>query len=498
MFRERHTLIHRSPFVSAKEAQVSRFQASSLRRLATLFILTAVYYACGRFGLSLANVNPQATALWAPTGISLAALLLLGYRVWPAIFAGAFLVNFSVNASVLLSAGIAVGNSLEGLAGAYLVNQFANGTKAFYRTKDVFRFLCFAGLLATAISATIGVSLLCSSGHASWHDFRSVWLTWWIGDVLGAITLAPFLILIFRNPHHTSTIHELIEIFVVLTCLSILCVLIFGPPSLLWSQWYGLAFLCLPFCIWMGFRFCPLESAGTNLVLSGFAAWGSLAGFGPFAASHGPPFLLGSFVCIASATSLLIAANVDQRRRVEEELLGLHCMMQAIVDEKTELLQQTVDALHEEVIRRIDSERALKEATDRFQQLAVAVPDIFWLIDTLEERTLYVSPAYEKVWGRSCQSLYADSHSWLDAVHPDDYERALTFFDRNTSANTFEVEYRIRRSDGEERWIHDRGYAIRDASGRITRIAGLARDITQTKKLEEQLRQDHTGDRGAI
>jgi PAS domain S-box-containing protein len=488
MIPERHIFIHHSPFVPSERSQVRHSRSPLLSHLTALSLLTFVYYASGRFGLGLASINPHATVLWAPTGISIAALLLLGYRAWPAVLAGAFLVNHHVNGSMVVSAGIAVGNTLEAFAGAYLVNQFANGTKAFYRTKDVFRFVCLAGFLASAISATIGVWLICSSGFASWHDFRAVWLTWWIGDALGAITVTPFLVLVFRTSRHSSTFSELLELFLLLASLCLFCVLIFGPPSLLWPQLYGLAFLCLPFSVWAAFRFCPLEPAGTNLVLSGFAIWGSLAGFGPFAAGRNAALLLGSFVCVACTMPLMIAARVYERRRVEEELLGLHSVMQAIVDEKTALLQQTVDALHEEVRDRIDAQRSANTAREPFQQIAAALPDVLWLIDVIEERILYVSPAYEKVWGRPCQSLYAHSHSWLDAVHPDDNDRALVFFNRDISDDTFDAQYRIRRPDGAERWIHDRGYALRDSSGRIVRIAGCATDITETKILELTLR----------
>ena len=487
MIPERHVFIHHPPFVPSDRSQVRHSRSPFFSHLAILSLLAFVYYASGRFGLGLASTNPHATVLWAPTGISIAALLLLGYRAWPAVLVGAFFVNYHVNASIVVSAGIAVGNTLEALAGAYLVNQFANGTKAFYRTKDVFRFVCLAAFLASAISATIGVGIICSSGFASWYDFRSVWLTWWIGDALGAITVTPFLVLVFRTSRHSSTLSELLELFVLLAGLSFLCVLIFGPPSLLWPQWYGLAFLCLPFSVWAAFRFCPLESAGTNLVLSGFAIWGSLAGFGPFAAGNNACLLLASFVCVACTMPLMIAARVSERRRVEEELLGLHSVMQAIVDEKTALLQQTVDVLHEEVRDRIDAQRSSIAARESFQQIAAAFPDVLWLIDVIEERMLYVSPAYEKVWGRSCQSLYDDPHSWLDAVHPDDNDRALIFFNRDTCEDFFEVQYRIRRPDGAERWIHDRGYAIRDSSGRLLRIAGRASDITKTKILDLSL-----------
>ena len=142
-------------------------------RYAGLLVLVAgAYFLAGKFGLQFASLHPSATMLWAPTGISLAALLLGGYRMWPAIVAGAFLVNISTTGAMLNSLEIAAGNLLEGLAGAYLVKRYADGTKAFLRPEFVIRYMVFAGLLATAISATVGVSTLCQDGLARWGAVR--------------------------------------------------------------------------------------------------------------------------------------------------------------------------------------------------------------------------------------------------------------------------------------------------------------------------------------
>src|ERR1700674_4831355 len=103
----------------------------SVRKLTTVLLLTVIYLIAGKLGLRLAFVNPSATAVWAPTGIALAALLVLGHQVWPGIFFGAFLVNIATAGSLGTSLGIAVGNTLEALAGCYLVNRFAHGYKAF-------------------------------------------------------------------------------------------------------------------------------------------------------------------------------------------------------------------------------------------------------------------------------------------------------------------------------------------------------------------------------
>src|SRR6267378_803609 len=120
--------------------------------------LFGLYVLAGKIGLSLASVHANASPVWPPTGIALAAFLTLGYRVWPAIFAGAFLLNLTTAGSVATSIGIAVGNTLEGVVGCYLVSRFAGGQHAFERAHDVFKYGFLAGMVSTVVSATVGVT----------------------------------------------------------------------------------------------------------------------------------------------------------------------------------------------------------------------------------------------------------------------------------------------------------------------------------------------------
>src|SRR6185503_532289 len=117
--------------------------------------------------------------VWPPTGIALAALLLLGYRVWPGILLGAFLVNAITAGSIATSFAIAAGNTLEGILGAWFVNRWASGRHAFERPRDIFVFTLCAGGIATTLSATFGVTSLSLGGFAHWSDYGSIWLTWW-------------------------------------------------------------------------------------------------------------------------------------------------------------------------------------------------------------------------------------------------------------------------------------------------------------------------------
>src|SRR5438309_4441810 len=122
------------------------------RSLPVVAGLAAVYFFAGKLGLQLAVVHPSATAVWPGTGIALAGILLFGYGVWPGVFLGAFTVNLTTAGSILSSLGIATGNTLEALVGAYLVMRFANGSRVFDRSEDIFKFLLFACVLATTIS----------------------------------------------------------------------------------------------------------------------------------------------------------------------------------------------------------------------------------------------------------------------------------------------------------------------------------------------------------
>ncbi|PYM68647.1 MAG: hypothetical protein DME03_23910, partial [Candidatus Rokuibacteriota bacterium] len=158
--------------------------------LLSLAGLFGLYVLAGKLGLSLASLHASASPVWPPTGIALAAFLTLGYRIWPAIFAGAFVVNVTTMGSVATSLGIASGNTLEGLLGAYLVNRYASGARAFDHSQDVFKFAGFAALLSTVVSATVGVGSLALGGYAAWADVDEIWFTWWLATML--IGLAVF------------------------------------------------------------------------------------------------------------------------------------------------------------------------------------------------------------------------------------------------------------------------------------------------------------------
>ena len=138
--------------------------------LPAIGILTAVYFIAGKLGLSLAFLNASASPVWPPAGIALAVLLLFGYRIWPAIFVGAFLVNATTAGNVATSLAIATGNTLEAVSGAWLVNRFADGTSVFDRPQGVFKF-ALAAVVSTIVSPIFGVTSLALGGFANWANY---------------------------------------------------------------------------------------------------------------------------------------------------------------------------------------------------------------------------------------------------------------------------------------------------------------------------------------
>jgi len=467
--------------------------AFSLDHLGFSFFLLVAYVVAAKLGLQVVRLNPVAAVLWVPTGVALAAFLLKGRWVWPAIFCGAFLFNVTSTASAGVSLGFATGSTLEGLLGAYLVQNFADGVRAFSKPSTALRFILFAGLLATSVSATIGVGLLCTIGVSSWSSFPSAWLAWWLGNALSALVLTPFLVLLFDHSHQSLDFKELLEAGLLFFGLSLACLINFGPSALSWTQGHGPVFLVAPFVLWAVIRFCPLEATGTTVVITGFATWGSLHGFGPYANLPDAPLLLTAYLSVVTSVTLVGSAHVAQQRDYAEELLQLFSIREQAKDSKIKEFTEYLDSLHTILRRQGIPESTSEKATSLAPQNNL---EVLWFLDAATEEVLYVSPSYEKIWGRSRTQLYDDPHAWLDAVHPEDKERTLPFFNREFRGDIIEMLYRIQRPDGSPRWIHSRGFIVRDESGKPSRLLGVASDITEkiqregTVQIESRIRKN--------
>ena len=275
-----------------------------MSRIGYILLLTGIYYVAGMLGLSLAVVNPSATAVWAPTGIALAAILFFGYRIWPGIFAGAFLVNITTTGTVVTSLGIATGNTLEAAVGAYLVTRLAGGLHAFTRPLDIFKFAGLAGVLSPALSATVGVTTLALDGLAAWSNYGSIWVTWWLGDLTGAITITPLLVLWGTATGVRWTRTRILEASLLIVILVAAGLLIFGD-----ALHRGYAFMSIPVVVWIAFRLGSRETATAVVLLGAIALAGTMQRLGPFG-SNAPGvslLLLQTFVGFTGLTGLVLA-----------------------------------------------------------------------------------------------------------------------------------------------------------------------------------------------
>jgi PAS domain S-box-containing protein len=183
-----------------------------------------------------------------------------------------------------------------------------------------------------------------------------------------------------------------------------------------------------------------------------------------------------------------IAQDISERKQAEMALTSAHYELEQRIQERTAELIKINEVLQAEITERRQAEAALRESEERFRQLVEHLDEIFWMANADGSQVLYVSPAYEKVRGHSCQHIYEHPTDWLDAIHPEDRARLQDIHARIT-VGEFSEEYRIIRPDGTVRWIWSRGFPIRDTAGHIYRIAGIGQDITERRQAEDKARQ---------
>ena len=290
--------------------------------LPAIGVLALVYFVAGYFSLKLAFVNPSASPVWPPAGIALAALIVFGYRVWPGIFIAAFLVNVTTAGNFFTSLGIAGGNTLEALCGAWLVNRFAGGIQVFERPRGVFTFALVA-LISTTVSPSLGVSTLALGGFAQWGNYWRIWPTWWLGDVSGDLIVTP-LLLLWSIPATKRKWNraQAIEVAVLLSLLVILAEIVFSGWFQISARNYPVSFLCGPIVIWTAFRFTPRETATGVFILSSIAISGTLNGFGPFGmqTENQSLLMLQAWTAALTVTAMAIAAAIAERNRAQAAL----------------------------------------------------------------------------------------------------------------------------------------------------------------------------------
>ena len=281
--------------------------------LLQLLVVALAYWFAATLGLRLALVRGQVTPIWPSTGIALVAILVLGRRVWPAVFLAALAVNLPIGPSPAWAALIAAGNTLAPLTAAALLKR-ADFRIELDRLRDAAAIIGLGALVAMTISATIGSSVLVLSGAISTGSFWSTWAVWWTGDAMGVLLVAPFLLSLLPNAHSAApTLRVAAELAGLLIGIGIVTFVLF-------QNGLRLEYLVFPLIMLAAWRFRLRGAAPAALVASGVAIWSAVQGTGPFATET----LLQKMVtlqvfnvCVA-LTSFVLAAFVEARRRADE------------------------------------------------------------------------------------------------------------------------------------------------------------------------------------
>src|SRR5947209_9705492 len=261
-----------------------------------MVVLCVSYVATAKFGLSLDAVHSVATAVWPPTGIALMALVLGGYRLWPGIAVGAFLINLWAGAPLPVACGITLGNTLEALVGALLLQRLAGFSPALDRLRDVLGLVVLAAVLSTLVSATVGVTSGWLGGMIPTATFGKAWRTWWLGDAMGDLVVAPLLFAWSGRGRLARPLLWVAEAVTVCVVVSALSLVVFGGIVDLTDFPY----ILFPALIWAAVRLGPQGAITATGLVSAIAVWETIRGFGPFAGQtlHESLLMLQAFLSV--------------------------------------------------------------------------------------------------------------------------------------------------------------------------------------------------------
>ncbi len=421
--------------------QSARKTGIDLPYVLMVLVLAAAYVGAAKVGFSLAFATKQITAVWPPTGIAVAALLLFGNRMWPGVFLGALISNAMTSEPAYTAAGIAVGNTLGPIIAAAGLRRFIDFDFAMERLRDVLGLVLVGSAFAMTVTATNGVLNLAIAGIVPWSEYWQNWWLWWVGDTMGVLLIAP-LILTWSTWKRgfVQSWRDALEIIV-------LAAAVIGTSWLLFVRPIPLAYPLYPFVIWTALRFGQRATSAAVVVISAIAIWGTIHGLGPFSA--GSPdhrlILLVTFMAGLSVTGLVLGAITAERRLAGEQL---------------------------------------EAAEHRFHVLAEIVPQIVWTADATGWIDWYNHRWYE-FSGQSPDE--AAGWGWQTAHHPEDFPRVMQDWPRSIATGAqFDLESRIRRKDGEYRWFLMRAEPWRDARGSIERWYGTNTDIDDQKRTLQQ------------
>ncbi len=428
----------------------------TLRMWAGILGTALIYFAAAKLGFVFAFVAKQVTVVWPPTGIALAVLLVLGPRSWPGITLGAFLANATTDEPLWTAGGIAVGNTLEAVVGAWLLHRLDFRT-TLDRLRDVLVLIVGGALLSTMVSATIGATNLCLA-REPWTNFWSLWRVWYIGDGMGDLVVAPLLLLWSRVPRLALDRRRPPETAALLGSAALGTLLVFAGRLGIGLRDYPLHYAVFPLVIWAALRFGQIGTTAVTFIVSGVAIWSTANGLGPFAHGtvHESLVMLQLFMAVVAGSGLLLGAAIAERDTAEARRAADYGALQV-------------------------SEERLRLALEAGR---LGVWD--WNVGTGQVQW---SENLEPMHGLSRGSFPGTLEGFQALVHPDDRARVNEAIRRALEeGNGYDIEFRNLWPDGSVHTIGAKGRVLRDAQGRPVRMLGTAMDVTDRRRLEDDLR----------
>jgi len=403
--------------------------------------LFVAYVASAKLGIQLSVAHGVITPVWAPTGISLAALVLYGPRLWPAVALGALVANATSGASGLDALFISVGNTLEAVVGSVLLLR-ADFRPALDRVKDVFSFVLLAAVGSTAIAATNGVTTLWISGQVRASNYGSNWLLWWSGDAMGDLIVAPLILVLSTRPWRRLANRTLLEGLVLLAVLVTISSIVF-----LGGQW-RYPHLLFPALIWAALRFGQLGAVTSSFVVAAVAVAGAVHGTTPIGGGSATEIvqILEALTGGLAVSLLILGAVLAERSEAERELAWVNANL-----------------AEAQALAHIGS----------------------WEWDIAANRITWSDELY-RLYELDPRSGEIDFETYVERIHPDDRERVQRSVREAAAARQpFAFEHRIQLSDERTRWVQGRGRVIVDESGTPVRMVGTSQDITERKRVDE-------------
>jgi PAS domain S-box-containing protein len=347
--------------------------------------LITAYFLAGKISLDFAFLNKSVSPFWLPTGISITAFLFLGYRIWPAIFIGAFLLNSTTAGTITTSLGIAAGNTLEGAAALYFINKFFTNRNIFETPVNILKYTLFVGIISTLISAAIGVTSLSLGGFIQTPNLLDLFLTWWIGDIGGALVIGSFLILWITDHKIDWSSKKIIEAAALLFLIITTSFIIFVDPSFvsikipLIIERYPYLFMTFPLILLVAFRFDLRETSTVVIIFYLIALVGITNGSYRMASDNPNQSLLNLkiFTLLLFVLKMSVAAAVSQQRKLEKSLQSSVTKLKGEIKERKRI---------ENIL--IENENLLKLREANYKNIFETAGVSIWVQDFSEVKNL--------------------------------------------------------------------------------------------------------------